>query len=325
MNKKACRQSYNNVIMDVEINLTPTASLLEIERSGDISSEPGVRPRISARTWGTASECTAGALLVHGLGAHSGWFEAFGRRLKVNSIFVLAYDQLGFGKRGNEQFRSYEQWLDDLSTAYHYQKQLVGDKPIFIMANSMGAAVALKAVASKKVTPQGLAMFSPGIEGHPRTFDLLYRIKALLQAWTAPDSLIALPYTVALVTRQESVRRWLEKDPDMKLAVPARMLWELLKMTRNYTDQAAKVTCPVVMFEAGVDELVDRKVNQKLFDKIASKDKRDLEFEEAWHDLMFDPVIDEVVQEIVAWIKQASRGSSRSPVKPGDARGQTGS
>src|ERR1700723_3361840 len=140
MNKKACRQSYNNVIMDVEINLTPTASLLEIERSGDISSQPAEGAGISARSWGTASECTAGALLVHGLGAHSGWFEAFGRRLKVNSIFVLAYDQLGFGKRGNEHFHSYEQWLDDLATAYRYQKQLIGDKPVFILANSMGAA-----------------------------------------------------------------------------------------------------------------------------------------------------------------------------------------
>ncbi len=322
MNKKDCRQSYNIVIMDVEINLTPTASLLEIERHGDNSSSPSARTAITARSWGIASECSAGALLVHGLGAHSGWFEAFGRRLKVNSLFVLAYDQLGFGKRSAEQFISYEQWLDDLSTAYQYQKEMIGDKPVFILANSMGAAVALRAVASKKVTPAGLAMFSPGFEGHTKTFSLPYRLKALLQAWAAPQSLITLPYTVQLITRQETVRRWLLKDPGMRMAVPARMLWELLKMTRNLHQQAARVHCPVAMFEAGFDQLVDVGANRKVFARIASSEKKHRLFEEAWHDLMFDPVLDELVAEVTLWIKKVNQSSGLNSVKPGETRGK---
>ena len=63
--------------MTTDINLTPTASLIQIAKS----DESGSCPPITGRTWGTASECRAAALLIHGLGAHSAWFEALGRRL----------------------------------------------------------------------------------------------------------------------------------------------------------------------------------------------------------------------------------------------------
>jgi len=64
------------------------------------------------------TECVAGAILVHGLGAHSGWFEALGRRLRIRRIYSIAYDQVGFGKRKDEDFISYNQWLEDLETAF---------------------------------------------------------------------------------------------------------------------------------------------------------------------------------------------------------------
>src|SRR5580692_6317226 len=152
--------------MDAEINLTPTASLLDIEPLAQSKGEEADHQPISARTWGLASDCTAGVLLVHGLGAHSGWFEAFGRRLKVNRFFVLAYDQLGFGKRHHEKFLSYEQWLDDLAAVFDYQRSLIGDKPLYICANSMGAAITLKAVSSQLVDPTGIALFSPALEAN---------------------------------------------------------------------------------------------------------------------------------------------------------------
>src|SRR3990167_7701064 len=86
-------------IMSSEINLTPTGTLFEIGPA----NEP-----ITGRTWGTCSECRALGLLVHGLGAHSGWFEAMGRRLKVRRIYAMAYDQIGFGKRQDQPFFSYQ-------------------------------------------------------------------------------------------------------------------------------------------------------------------------------------------------------------------------
>jgi alpha-beta hydrolase superfamily lysophospholipase len=289
--------------MEAEINLTPTASLLDIkpsERNGSTSN--GTSTDIPARSWGLSSECTAGALLVHGLGGHSAWFEALGRRLKVQRMFVVAYDQVGFGKRIDQKFTSYSQWLDDLLSAYDYQKSLIGDKPLYIFANSMGAAVALKAAAEGYVLPAGMAIFSPGIEGNKQTFPLAFRISALWSAWTKPDKLITLPYGVNEITSNEQIRLRLAKDPLMRTRVPGRMLWELLKMTSNMPTRCSKIACPVIMLSAGQDKIVDVATNEALFSSLQTK-KTSKTYDKAWHDLMFDGALDDVVQDLAAWME----------------------
>jgi len=70
----------------------------------------------------------AGALLVHGLGAHSGWFEALDGALKVRRIYTVAYDQVGFGRRRQQVFTSYNQWLDDINTAFDFVRATIGEK-----------------------------------------------------------------------------------------------------------------------------------------------------------------------------------------------------
>ncbi len=288
--------------MEAEINLTPTASLLDIKPSErNESTQNGISTVIPARSWGLSSECTAGALLVHGLGGHSAWFEALGRRLKVQRMFVVAYDQVGFGKRIDEKFTSYSQWLDDLLSAYDYQKSLIGDKPLYIFANSMGAAVALKAAAEGYVLPAGMALFSPGIEGNKETFPLSFKLSSLWSAWTKPEKLITLPYGVDEITSNEQVRLRLAKDPLMRTRVPGRMLWELLKMTSKMSTSCAKITCPVLMLSAGQDKIVDTATNEALFSSLGTK-KSSKTYEKAWHDLMFDSALDEVVRDLVAWM-----------------------
>src|SRR5271155_2430231 len=101
----------------VDINLHSTAACFEIETAPSDASGSVPNYKLQARSWGRASDCQAAVLLVHGLGAHSGWFEALARRLKVRNLFVLSYDQVGFGKRRQEKFTSGKQWFDDLAVA----------------------------------------------------------------------------------------------------------------------------------------------------------------------------------------------------------------
>jgi alpha-beta hydrolase superfamily lysophospholipase len=250
------------------------------------------------------------ALLVHGLGAHSGWFEALGRRLKVRRIFALAYDQVGFGKRRDEKFVSQQQWFDDLIAAYSYLSTKVGNKPIFVMGNSMGAAVSLKVVADEGVKPAGLVMFSPGFDGHPARFKLSYRISTLTKALINPETEVSLPYTPDMVTRSESVRNWLNNDPDMRFSPTGKMLLELLKMSLS-VPKIRKIGCPVFMITSGIDSIVDGKASKRIFDRLDSPEKKELVFPEAWHDLMFDPVIDELIDELATWTAHVSSSNGK--------------
>lgn len=306
--------------MSHEINLTPTGSLFEIAaqsnsgngaRSGNSAGNESPDAEkvsldlaISARSWGTASECRAACLLVHGLGAHSGWFEALARRLKVRQLYAVAYDQVGFGRRSKQPFASGKQWLDDAERAYHYVKEQTGDKPVYLLGNSMGALVALK--MAQRLKPEGVVLFSPGFDGHPKTFDLIYRLKAIWTALVSPETELALPYTVDMVTREPSVRKWLEADPDRRFRLPAKMLLELLKLSQDVQSRVKTAPCPVLMFTAGIEKIVNNDVNEAVFSRLSSPAKQKVVYEEAWHDLMFDPVIDQLAEKVSQWIVESS-------------------
>lgn len=291
-------------MVNADINLTPTATLFEVE-SGISASRNGAGGsfgKITGRTWGSASECQAAVLMVHGLGAHSGWFEALARRLKVRKLFVLAYDLVGFGKRIKQHYFSTEQWLTDLNATHAYLRQLVGDKPIYLLGNSMGSIVALKPCPSLK--PAGLALLSPGFEGNAQTFPLSYRLKAITEALIRPDKEIDLPYNLELVTSDKAVRDWLANDPEWRFAVPGRMLFDLLKITQELRWSKLSLPCPVLMLTAGQDKLVDNRVNHRIFDRLLAPSKRTRCFETAVHDLPLDPAVDDVAEEIVDWISE---------------------
>lgn len=289
--------------MTTEINLTPTASLTEIARSDDPVSGAARAP-ITARTWGTNSECRAGVLMVHGLGGHSGWFEAMGRRMKVRRIFALAHDHAGFGKRRKETFLSFNQWLDDTQIAYDYVREKVGDKPIYVMGNSMGALVALK--LASRIKPDGMVLFSPGFDGHPQTFDWLYRIRAVWTAMVAPETELPLPYTSELISRESNVRKWLDSDVEHRTKLPAKMLFELLMLSQDVQNRVKSAPCPVLMLTAGHEKIVNNKVNEAVFERLHAPSKQKHLYPEAWHDLMFDPVLDDVIERVSGWITETS-------------------
>jgi alpha-beta hydrolase superfamily lysophospholipase len=282
--------------MPAEINLTPTGAQFEIPSQGTT---------ISAKSWGTASACRAAALLVHGIGAHSGWFEALARRLKVKQIYTVAYDQVGFGKRRQEELTTYQQWLDDLKLVYQNLQEHVGDKPIFIMGNSMGGVVSLCGTPS--ICPAGLVLFSPGFEGNPSTFTLPFRLKGIAQALLSPDSEICLPYSCEAFVRDEATRNWVANDPESRLRVPAKMLLQLLKLTKQVAPQAKLIKCPVLIATAGRDKIVDNQAISTVFDMLSVPHKKRRHFVDAYHDMMFDPVIDDLTNEVVNWISECTR------------------
>jgi alpha-beta hydrolase superfamily lysophospholipase len=277
-----------------EINLASTSSSFDIPRAdGSI---------IPARSWGSSGDCKAVVLLIHGLGAHSGWFEAFARQLKVRRVYAVSYDHIGFGKQKGRPFSSYTNWLDDLVRVFDYLKETIPNKPIYLVGNSMGALLSL--VSVEYISPSGLVLLSPGFDGCPQTFTTFYRISTVIKALLRPESEVALPYGADLCTRDEPTRAWINSDPEGRFKVPGKMLVALLKLSNAVKHKTGSVRMPVLMMTAGYDRIVNNPINNAFFSKLVAPSKRSRHFDEAWHDLMFDPVIDEVADEVVHWMSE---------------------
>ncbi len=272
---------------NIEINLTPTATLLEIGN------------KISCRSWGIASESSAAFLLVHGLGGHSGWFEAFARRLKIKHIFGLALDLRGFGKRKNEIGVSVNNWIEDLEIAAKYLHSLMGNKPVFLLGNSMGALIALK--ACQRVKPSGLALLSPAFAGHPKIFPLSYQINELVKAVIKPSSQVILPYGTELITKEEQLKIWLDNDEDRRRAVPSKVLLDLFFLTQSLRLKKINLDCPLFLITAGMDGIVDNKASEVVFRQINSPHKKKTNLPNAMHDLTLDLAVEQVANLLIDW------------------------
>ncbi|MBY0356455.1 MAG: lysophospholipase [Candidatus Obscuribacterales bacterium] len=272
-----------------EINLTSTSSL---------SSCNLAKGELALRSWGNIPDCKGIVILVHGLGAHGAWFEAMARQLKVRRWHAIAYDQKGFGLRQNEKVESYKDWIDELCQLFNQVKSANPNKPVYLLGNSMGALVVLAACALIK--PDGIIIASPGLDGHPETFTLGYKLTSLFKAVISPSSEVALPYSSEKSTRTEEVKKWLEQDSYQRKAVPGQMLFELLKLSFAIRG-IVEVRVPVLMVTAGHERVVNNELNFRFFQELRAPFKASKHFGEAWHDLMFDPAVDEVADAIVDW------------------------
>lgn len=286
--------------MNAEINLTSTATKFSFEAC----SADGRRWQIQARSWGALESAGACALLVHGLGAHSGWFEAFASRLAERGVFVMSYDQVGFGARRHERFHSNKEWLDDLIASFAYLSDLSGNRPVFLIGNSMGAVVTYCCI--DKLNPQAVILFSPGFDGHPVTFSPAYKLNALIASVFTPDKDIELPYSVDDITPSQSVRKFLASDPERRFTINARMGMELLKLTMSTKLGSKTASCPVMMATAGVEKIVDNNASESAFAKLKAPEKHRMRYNDSWHDLMFDENIDNIVDDAWKWLSQTA-------------------
>jgi alpha-beta hydrolase superfamily lysophospholipase len=287
--------------MLAEINLTPTC------RFEDVGTDANP---IKARRW-TMPDAKFGAILMHGLGAHSGWFEPFAARLKAKGVDALSYDQAGFGERMSSTPANLSKtWNSELDQVISRYQEIFGEKPFFLAGNSMGAMVALRWLCTAKTTPpglKGLVLFSPGFSGNPQRFTLLYQLKALTTAILAPKKMVRLPYGVSDITRHSDVQQQLNDDPHMMLAIEAGLGFELFSLTKDVAKLPKRLSLPLFLAMAGKEHIVDNKTTLKFYDQVECYSKIRFAYPEAFHDLMFDACQDQLAEDLVSWMTSVTK------------------
>lgn len=133
------------------------------------------------RAW-TVPSPAAALLLIHGLGEHSGRYEAVARELNAHGISVFAPDLRGHGRsegrRGHA--RSFELLLSDLERVLETVRELQGGAPLFMFGQSLGGLVALRYAQTRPGAPlRGLILSAPLLRlasPPPRWLHLLARM-----------------------------------------------------------------------------------------------------------------------------------------------------
>ncbi len=248
-------------------------------------------------------------LCIHGLGLYSGAYANFGQRMARHGIATYAIDVRGFGSwmkaEGHEEV-DFKDCLDDVHVALQAIHNAHPGLPVFLLGESMGGAIALRATAMYPELVDGLISSVPaGDRFKQKKTDL----KVALEYLTGPNKQHDIGTSIVKqATQDEKLRQDWQDDPLDRMNLSAHELIQFQKFMNENHDAAKDITkTPVLFVQGSHDKLVKPEGTWDLFNEQATDQKtflavpsEHLIFEEAQDQShSFD---EKVTQLVTAWI-----------------------
>jgi alpha-beta hydrolase superfamily lysophospholipase len=268
-------------------------------RCGSFAASDG--EEIPYRLW-PARRNRAAVLLLHGAFDYSAAFEEIGPRLARTGLTALAIDQRGFGatpSRGT--WAGAERMTKDVAEAAQFLLDRTGaDRPLFILGESMGAAVAVRAAGGGMAPPlAGLVLIAPGALASRFRQKLLALTAAVARRLAGDSELVFERLSGWELTPAAAIR--LIGDPLVMRRIRPELLCGMADLAFSAVGQAASVNKPVLTMVGARDELVRLVCVRRLFENFAG--------EKAWRVIPDAPHLllhwrrsNEIVREAVDWI-----------------------
>ena len=261
-------------------------------------------------------------LCVHGLGLHNGTYDAFGKRLSKLGYAVYAIDVRGFGSwmaaQGREKV-DFDGCMEDVKSTLKVVHRAHPGLPVFILGESMGGAIALRACAQFPELVDGLISSVPAGD----------RFKQGQTKLTVAFHLIADPNTpfdigtsvIKQATAKPELRDSWGNNPLSRLKVSANELIQFQNfMNQNHKFAVLIKDRPVLFVQGCDDKLVRPEGTVELYNRLATKDRQIELIPKAEH-LIFEEAqfTDREVEIVNKWLTShlsSTKGVSQSSASP---------
>lgn len=264
-------------------------------------------------SWHPKTKPEAAIVCIHGLGLENRAFANTAKILTERGYLVGAIDVRGFGAwvqtRGEEEL-DYDQCLVDISDAVRMIKEKNGDIPVYVLGESMGGAIALRAAAKLGNKISGVISSVPSAE---RFQEKKMSLRTAMHFIVDPKRPFDVGYFVAerATSDQEQRDKW-ARDPKAKLDLSPVELIKFsvfMRTTKKHAEQIQNV--PTLMFQGLADRLVKPKGTFDLFEAVSCPDKSIVVLGLSEHLVFESPRPDLTVIDIVdSWIKKHSAESA---------------
>ena len=262
--------------------------------------------RLALRRWLPASDTSPQAVILalHGFNDYSNAFESAARRWAEAGIATYAFDQRGFGETdprglwpGGATLAADARDVLDLLAARH------PGAPLYLLGESMGAAVALAAVTEGEphAPLAGLILSAPAVQGW-QTLSWFAQSALWLTAYSVPWwSATGRGLDIQASDNIEMLRA-LARDPLVIRQTRIDALYGLVGLMDEALDAAPAVTTPTLLLFGAKDELIERDVIERL-DGALGAPHRTAVYSEGWHMLLRDLQAETVIDDIAHWIE----------------------
>jgi len=249
----------------------------------------------------------AAVIILHGLGGHSDRFQECGRRWSHQGLSVYAPDLPGFGQspgpRGH--LDSFEPVFDMVETMVARVMADNSRRPVFIVAESMGAAVAIDWVSRRPALLSGLLLLAPALKdrlGVP----LSKKLDALLHVLLRRRKYYDVPFEPHQFTRDPAIIRILESDPLEVRRVTAQFYFAWLPVTARALKAAPALKLPVAVLLPGEDSMIDSEATKAWFLGLPESSRTLIEYPGRLHGLLVELDREPILDDIAKWIRARS-------------------
>ncbi|MBI2257261.1 MAG: alpha/beta fold hydrolase [Proteobacteria bacterium] len=246
---------------------------------------------------------------LHGFNDYKRAFDAPGKAMARRGFILYAFDQRGFGgapQRG--LWSSTDQMISDLAEAAKLAKAAHPDKPVYLLGESMGAAVMLAAVARHTEMPvDGVILAAPAIWG--------WQTQPAINRWIFDFAMKVMPRITVQpngVYREASnnhyMLRQMWRDPNIIKSTRVDTAFGLVELMTEAYDAGAKLgSSPrwLIMFGGREDILTTASVSGFLgqLPKLPISQGRVVFYPKAHHMMLRDLGAQILYDDIAAWIR----------------------
>lgn len=264
--------------------------------------------RLFFRAWQAADTTAPVLVLLHGLGAHSGWFVDMGNELNARGLSVYAPDHRSFGRSqgGRGHVADWRIYPQDTSAFLDEVQRRTPGAPLFVLGHSMGARFTLYVAAEDAKSGgrnrlAGIILMNPWIADTTK-LGLGTQLGILFGGMRKSPRTVVYDYDVNNMTTNPEAQAMLASDPNWVKHQSASFLYQVgLGMAGKLLDQAKAVRCPALVLQADADKVVVIKKTRAVYDLLGSQDKTYKTYPGFGHDCEFEPGRAVLDEDIAGW------------------------
>lgn len=215
-------------------------------------------------------------LAIHGFGLHKATYSKFAKQMNRVGISVYAIDVRGFGdwvKKGANQI-DFNGTLYDIGLALQEIKKRNPGKPIVVLGESMGGAIAMTAAAKYPNMVTGLISSVPAGDRFDKADSSIDVVKQFLFKGANVPMDVG-PQIVGSATKKSGLRQLWLSDPLCRTRVTPNELIRFNNFMKRTLKVATKIDkMPVLFIQGSKDKLVRPAGTMKLFNRISSPHKQ---------------------------------------------------
>ena len=278
-----------------------TVTIAELHKEGNLPAAGGLS--LYWQAWLPRAEPRGVVALAHGGLEHGGRYAYVAARFAEAGLATYAIDFRGHGRSAGRrgQIGRMSLLVDDLARSLSLCGRQHPNTPIFVVAHSLGAMVALDYLTSRRSCDlAGLVLSGTGIDvsAIPRSQAII--AKAL--SAVAPNlGLVRLDSS--LVSRDPAVAQGYDRDPLVfRGRAPVRTAAELVASAERVTPRLESVRLPLLVLHGEADVVASPDGARMVCERACSADKTLTIYPGLYHEIFNEPEKDVVISDVVTWL-----------------------